>query len=240
MNNRKPILLAIGLVLGAHSFAADLTAGQILKKNLDATGGQAAYDKMVSLVSTATMDISMANMKGQIVTYQKSPGKVLVVMTIPGAGDSQFGYDGSVAWAKDKISGLRKLTGLEKTTFVRQALASSANWQTYFKTAKVAGRVKVDSHQTYAVKLVSKDGQTITEYFDCKSFMLLRTDDVQISPQGTFKVQSYFSDYRDVAGVKVPYVTTLKTPLGDMVATVTSAKANVPVDDSKFRCPPGK
>jgi len=45
------------------------------------------------------------------------------------------------------------------------------------------------------------------------------------------------ADYRDVAGVKVPFRWTLSRPNGRFTIQIAEAKANVDVDDARFAKP---
>ena len=239
MNRTTSLFLVLGLGVCTQALA-DLTADQIIDKSIQATGGKAAYDRQKTLVMTGTIEVKMQGLKGSIVTYQKDPDKVLVVTTLPGLGDFKQGYDGKTAWAQDRLTGLRKLEGQERAAFIREANNSVLKWKTLYTSIKVTGKVKVGDRDTYAVKLVPKEGEPSTQYFDVETFLVLRADVVQKGPQGTMAVQNYLSDYRVVSGVKMPFMTTMKTPVGDMVLQLTSVKANTPIDDAKFAFPKGK
>jgi hypothetical protein len=47
----------------------------------------------------------------------------------------------------------------------------------------------------------------------------------------------YFSDWRDVDGVKLPFRMTQSMPTMKFVTTIEEVKHNVPVDDAIFRRP---
>ena len=236
MRSSRPFALALGLALCTQTFAG-LTAEQIIEKNIAATGGRAAYAMQKSLVMKGTLEMTAQGMKGSIVTYQKDPGKMLVVMTIPGVGDVKQGYDGKDAWAQDRMSGLRKLAGDEKAAFIREANSSLLRWRAVYSAVKVTGLVKVGNRETYRVKFIPKVGPPATQYFDVKTFLVLREDIVQKSQAGSMAIQSTLSDYRSVGGVKMPFKTVMTTPVGDMVVQLTQVEPNVAIPDSQFRVP---
>lgn len=236
MKQSRSPLLVLGLALCTPALA-DLTAEQIIEKNIEATGGRAAYEKQKSLIASGTIEMTMQGIKGTMVTYQANPDKIMAVMTIPQMGDFKQGYDGKIAWSSDKINGLRKLQGEERASFIRTANNSNLNWKSLYKSATVTGRVKVGERDTYAIKFVPKEGEPTTQYFDVETFLVLRADVVQVSAQGKIAVESYLSDYRIVGGVKMPFKTRMKTPVGDMILTLTSAKVNTPIDPATFAYP---
>ena len=49
-----------------------------------------------------------------------------------------------------------------------------------------------------------------------------------------------FSDFRDVDGIKIPYVTKSSNPVQTVTATVTDVKHNTEIDDSSFTKPAGQ
>lgn len=237
MKSSRALMLTVGSVLCGQAFAA-LTADQIIEKNIAATGGRSAYMSQKSVVMTGSVEVTAQGLKGSIVTYQKDPDKLLVVMTIPGIGDVKQGYDGNVAWAQDRMTGLRKLSGDEKASFVRQANGSPLRWHDLYPVIKLVGRVKVGERDAYKLKFIPKQGDPVVQYFDVTTFLVLRADAVEKSAQGTFAVQSYLSDYRVVAGLKMPFKTVMKTPVGEMVVKLSKVQTNKPVDDAQFACPP--
>jgi hypothetical protein len=54
---------------------------------------------------------------------------------------------------------------------------------------------------------------------------------------GNNPVQIDYADYRELAGVKIPYKWTLGRPSGRFTIQIDQAQANVPVDDARFAKP---
>jgi hypothetical protein len=82
------------------------------------------------------------------------------------------------------------------------------------------------------------DGRTpVNLYFDSKSGLLVRQVRYTDTKVGLSATQVDYEDYRDLAGVKVPYKWTLSWLDGQTVYTATQIQANVPVDASKFAKP---
>ena len=51
-------------------------------------------------------------------------------------------------------------------------------------------------------------------------------------------METNYSDYRDVDGVKLPFVINWRGPGSNETVTINDIKNNVSVDDSKFEMPP--
>jgi len=133
---------------------------------------------------------------------------------------------------------LREKSGAELAVVKRDAdLNAMANWKTYFTKAEVTGSEKVGDADTYMVKFTKGEETPVTVYFDKKTFYVLRTDLTQETPQGTFPVTVYESDYRDVDGVKLAFASKQEAAGATFEGKITEIKHNVPIEDSKFTKP---
>ena len=217
-----------------------LTAEQVLEKYIEATGGRAAYEKHKSLVLKGSMEAVGLNIKGAIEAYSKAPNKALAITELPGVGTQKQGYNGTVGWASDALSGVRELTGVELAQFKRASTFNSdIRWRELWKSAELVGVEKVGDRDAYAVRLTPKEGEgnPVTNYYDTKTFLLLRSDSVQESPLGTLPVTSLMSDYRTVGGVKMPFLLEQKLPTMTIRISFSEAVFDVPIEDARFEKP---
>lgn len=240
--------------------AAKITAEQVLEKYVEVTGGREAYNKITSSVAKGSLEIKAQGLTGTVMIYAKNPNKFLNVMTLQGVGEMKQGYDGKIGWAQDPFSGLRTLDGPELSEMKRQAdFNSSLKWRELYKKIELVGTKKLDQGEAYVIRLTlkpekpeAKEGdkpkkddkakpkendKTITQYYDTKTFLLLRTEMVVESPQGTFPVEVVVSDYKEVDGVKVPFVSKQKVGPAEIVLTLTEIKNNEKIDDTLFNKP---
>jgi photosynthetic reaction center cytochrome c subunit len=58
------------------------------------------------------------------------------------------------------------------------------------------------------------------------------------TPLGRMPTQIDYADYRETAGVKIPFRWTLARPSGRFTIQVSEVRQNVPVEDAKFAKPP--
>ncbi len=223
---------------GSATKKIELTADQVLEKFVEATGGRQAYEKLTSFVARGTLDIPAQGIRGTIQIYAKAPNKLLVIQTVEGVGELRQGYDGQVAWSQDPFQGLREMDGVELANFKREATFNAElKWRELYEKVELIGTEKVGDHQTYVIRLTPHLGRPITQYYDAETFLLLRQDSVYEGPQGTIPGQEYFSDYREVSGVKVPFRVVQKSSLGEAVMSLTSINPNVKIDDARFTKP---
>ena len=83
----------------------------------------------------------------------------------------------------------------------------------------------------------STGGAVATLYFDAETGLLTRVVRYANSAMGRVPTQIDFEDYRDVAGVKVPFKWSFAWLSGRDVIELSDVQANVPIDASKFAKP---
>ncbi len=216
------------------------TAEAVLDKYVEVTGGKAAYAKITSTSTKATMALTAQSLSGTVEAYAKAPNKIYVAQTFDAIGKAEQGYDGKVGWASDPLSGLRTLEGIELDGFKNEAtFNAAANWRTAYAKAEMLGIKPVDNQPAYAVRVTGKSGnKTSVQYFDTKTGLQIKSESTQETPQGKFPVETFYSDYRPVDGVKVPFkVRAVIAGNQELVSTVTEYKNNVTIDDKQFAKP---
>jgi hypothetical protein len=81
-------------------------------------------------------------------------------------------------------------------------------------------------------------GGAATLYFDMESGLLVRQIRYTDSPVGRIPTQVDYSDYRDVAGVKIPFKWNLTWLDGRELFEMTEVQPNVAIDAARFARPP--
>lgn len=215
-----------------------LTVEQILKKNRAATGSSFTEAKVTSMLATGTFELPAMGAQGALEIYGKAPNKQLTVINIPGFGEAFEGFDGTEAWARDPISGLRVKTGVELAQAKSAAIFDRDSMlEKLYPKMEAKGTEKVGGRDAYVVVATSSDAGVETWYFDGETFLLIRQDVVAEGPQGKLPLQNYFEDFRVVSGVKMPFVTRITNPSYNATIRLTEIKTNVAIDDAKFAKP---
>lgn len=220
----------------AQKAAAKPTAASVLARYVEVTGG-GKWEQMNSFTAAGTVDIPAQKVTGKVEMRAKAPGKLWVKQSLPGFGDSVAGFDGATAWSVDPFQGKRTLKGAELSQTKAQAVLSlrPGAWKALYPKAELLGTEVVNGAPAYKVRLSPSDGAPTVNYYDVKSGLQVRADSVVDSPQGRIPVTSYFTDYRAVSGVKVPFVTRQKVGPSEIVITLTDMKVNAPVADDAFK-----
>jgi zinc protease len=211
------------------------TVDQILDKYVRALGGKSAIEKLTSRVSKGTFDIPALGVIGSFEAYAKAPNKSASVVDIPSFGQIRQGFDGKVGWAGNPQQGLRELSGQELGTAMRSAeFHQVLKFHQLYAKMTVKGAEKVGERDTYVIEADPGDGSLRRMYFDSLTGLLVRNVIERDGPQGRLTFESYPEDYREVGGIKVPFVLRQNNPDVSFVITMTEIQHNVPVDDARF------
>ena len=150
--------------------------------------------------------------------------------------------DGNAAWTAAPLTdlpvSLLVLTGqdLDGAKFdaamsfpggIRQALK---NW-------RVGPLTTIDDREVRIVQGTSPNGATIKLYFDPQSGLLVRQQRTLNTPIGAIPTRVDYADYRDVAGIKMPFHWAVTWTDGRNIFDVTQVQPNAPVEAARFAEP---
>ncbi|HSS21962.1 MAG TPA: S41 family peptidase [Pyrinomonadaceae bacterium] len=198
---------------------ADNQVKSILEKFVTASGGKEAFDKIKNRVSTGTIELTALGMKGTVEIVEESPNKSSTIINAPGLGIMQRTFDGTRAWLQDPLQGFIRFTGMnlemakDAAIFNRQARLPES-----YSSAVLIGKEKVAGKDAQVVRLGFERW-----YFDVESGLLLR------------RGNTYYEDYREVDGVKLPFKIREEVFTGAAaIYELTEIKHNVKIDETKF------
>ncbi len=217
------------------------SADDILNKYITAIGGQATIDKLKSRVSKGTLTQSNGNVI-PFENYQIAPDKFYTVATI-GQGTVERAFNGTTGWDKT-ARGLRDVTGEElKTLRTSNALLRHIQLREQFKSMRVRVGEKIGDRPTYVLIGTTPTDETERLYFDAETGLLLRRVAFTQTLIGVIPDQIDFEDYREVDGMKVPFLWKVYSiEVGNPISTRTYSeiKSNQPIDETKFNKPAAK
>ncbi len=184
------------------------------------------------------MEFIQQHLHGAIEFYAKAPNKRLLVTDLEHHGRIRQGFDGKIAWVEDPVQGLRRLEGAEAARVRREAdFHSPLRWRELYKRVELKGKQMLAGRAVYVLRLSPREGKPVTHYYDAETFLLVRQDIVQETPQGSMTVQAVLSDYRDVGGVKAPHRIEQQSPMGRIVIQFERIENNVAIEDALFAMP---
>ncbi|RPJ76576.1 MAG: hypothetical protein EHM24_01985 [Acidobacteria bacterium] len=250
MRAPKWTLLVAAAALVATAAGAQ-TADEVVEKHLAAMGGRAALSKLTTQTATGTITISVqgADLGGTLEIYHKAPNKARTYfkmdLSAMGAGEMVVDQrcDGKTAYASNSMNGDREITGNQlqamlNATFPTPLLA----YKEAGAKVELAGKEKIEGRDAHVLVFTPKAGPASKQYFDAETFMLVRSVSKMDVPEmgGEVEQTTDVSDYRDVDGMKVPFVLKVSTPMQGIAIALTKVEHNKPIEDAMFSRPGAK
>jgi hypothetical protein len=225
---------------------------QILAKYVSAIGGEQAWRRLTARRITATTEVA-ADVRGvgpavHALTQQYfSAPNQWVVTSQTGAGTTTTGFDGSVAWRQDAKGVVTETTGAVPAPPLARVKRNAdffgpLNLRQAYSRVVTRGVVKVGDRDAYLVVGFPEGDLPEQLYFDVQSGLLVRKGTATATAFGDYAIQTDFEDYRDVDGVKLPYIVrTIGVSPADAVTTyIERVEHNPTLDPSRFLKPSSK
>jgi hypothetical protein len=214
------------------------TADQVFEKYIQALGGAQRLAGLTSFVARGTY--SGFNTGGGEVPLEiaaRAPNQRTQIVRAPD-GDAVKTYDGRTAWAAEgwRPLPLMVFTGgnLEGarldvlTSFPAGIRQAYSRWQ--------VGATTIDDRPVKVLQGTNAGQLPVNFYFD-ESGLLVRTVRWNRTMVGTVPTQVDYADYRDVAGVKMPFKTVLTWTDGQNTIALNDVQPNVAIDAGRFSRP---
>jgi hypothetical protein len=214
------------------------TVQQVFDKYVAAVGGQATISKLQTTVTKGTREAS----QGRIWPFEataKGPDKFLMVVTVPDFGTVRQALNGAGGWINNPRMN-RALTPAELTDVRHAAELYDVVKFKPAPTMRVAGRRKVGERDAILVVDRPAEGISRRYFFDAESGLLLRITTLTDTMLNPLPEQTDFEDYRDVDGVKIPFLVRVSAidTFDSFTRKITEVRHNVPVEDNRFDMPP--
>jgi hypothetical protein len=215
------------------------TAAQILDKYLQAIGGADRVAKLTSFVARGTYSgYGPEGFPRPVEIFAKAPNQKTVAVRDKESGDNITTFNGQNAWqsAPFKPVDVLEFHGAELDSLRAEAeLAFAAN----IKQVLTNPRSSTDFINDRSVLAVqgNKGNAIVTMYFDEETGLLSRLVRSTPSVVGRLPVQTDFSDYRDVAGIKMPFKWQTSWLDGRSNFELSEVQPNVAVDTARFAKP---
>ena len=235
---RAGVALCLALALPLTAAAQQLPpAKQVVDRYVEAIGGREAILRQKSRTIETEMAMPAMGMSMTVKTVMAAPNRMVTTAEMPGAGALRSGYDGSVGWQVNPMTGPSLMSGAELEQNVLMAdFHSALNYDKLYRSMETTERTELNGRPCYKVKLTTASGRESWQCFDTETGLMVATGGKQESQMGSIEVTSLLSDYKDFDGVKMATRSTAKMMGQDMTVTVKSV-SHAPVDASAFALP---
>lgn len=218
------------------------TADQILDKYIQALGGAQRLAGLTSFAAKGTIEgYDTYHQKVPLEIYAKAPDQRVIISHTQN-GNNTTVFDGREGWVASVISPVRLLPLLPGAGLDGAKFDADLCFPGGIKTALTKWRIgfpitTIDDHDVNVVQGTGTGGTRFKLYFDDKTGLLTRQVRYADTPIGTVPTQVDYSDYRDVAGVKVPFHMVVTWTDGQSNILLTDVQPNVPIDSARFAKP---
>jgi photosynthetic reaction center cytochrome c subunit len=224
------------------------TAQEVVAKYLSAVGANRKDVLAKALVMKGVVErIERAKASGPIEIIFKQPNNTRITEPT-GSGTVTRGTNGTAAWSqtakgvtvvppervKSSVASLALFNPIKLPESLSQTALAGGSAQLI-----VSGIVRVNDRDAYFVTIDEGAKQSTQLFFDVETGLLLRRVNVTNTMLGPLNVQWDFSDYRNVNGVKLPFVirTADVASYDTVVRRFSEIRIDPTLDDSIFDVP---
>ncbi len=197
-------------------------AQELIARYVKEIGGE-SWKSHTSAKMVARLEVPAAGMSASIEAFSIYPKQYFMTMDIPGLGSIQTGYNGTVAWMKDPMTGPRLLQGAEADQVSEEAEPEAAlRTSSRIVSSETTGKANMNGEECYQVRHTWKSGRITTDCFSAASGLLVATTSMQANQMGDIEVTTLYSDYKDFGGLKRASVTKAQMMGAEATTTIIS------------------
>lgn len=239
----KTRFLCITLLFLLPAGAAAQTADEIVKKALDARGGIEKIKAVQSERISGHVSFGQGA-EGTFVVELKRPLKMHAEITIEGQKIIRV-YDGkSSGWMVNPYLPSKEVQPLSPDDLKNIPDESDfdgplVDYKAKGNQVELIGKESLDDKPVYRLKLTNKNGDVRSYFFDAATFLLVKWEGVRKNGEQEIPWESFFSEFREVRGLKYPFRIDQGSPGTELKQTLNAEKIEIDpqIDDSRFAKP---
>ena len=211
-----------------------ITAHEVIDNYLEAIGDRDLFAEVLD--RTTIMRGTAMGQNLTILVKQKVPAKLYQEIKVGEMKQNVYfdGERGMMVMGDNNIEIEKK--ELEKLKF-EATMNLLLDPETYGLKISLTGIEQVDSIDCYVVKMVLPSGLRWQQYYSIESGYKLKEIKELHTQQGLFEQESFYSDYRNVDGLKFPFKIVQNMGMQKLELNVSSIKLNTGISDDVFIIP---
>jgi len=238
-------VVVAGWSLVSPAGASAQTADEVVEKHLAAVGGRAALAKITNQAASGMVSIGAngVELNGTVEVWRKTPNKShsRLTLDLTAMGGTSMVVDqicdGKTAVSKNSIQGDREITGDQLQGMLNAEFPSPLlAYKESGAKIELAGTEKVGPRSAHVLTYTPKTGPSTRLYFDTETFLILKSVAKVNMPEagGEIEQVTETSDYREVAGVKAPFLIRSSSPLQTVLIKLSKIECNAALDEGLF------
>ena len=211
-----------------------ITAHEVIDNYLEAIGDRDLFAEVLD--RTTIMRGTAMGQNLTILVKQKVPAKLYQEIKVGEMKQKVYfdGERGMMVMGDNNIEIEKK--ELEKLKF-EATMNLLLDPETYGLKISLTGIEQVDSFDCYVVKMVLPSGLRWQQYYSVETGFKLKEIKELHTQQGLFEQESFYSDYRNVGGLKFPFKILQNMGMQKLELNVGSIKLNTGFSDDVFIIP---
>ncbi|MBX2932699.1 MAG: hypothetical protein KF825_00545 [Ferruginibacter sp.] len=214
-------------------FAQAQTVDEIIDKHITALGGKENLNKIQNVISEGSLSVQGIEIGVTVTQVNNKLARQDIFVNGMTGFDMLTDKEG---WTYMPFNGMQKPEP-KTADDVKEGLSdldiagSLVDYAAKGNKVELLGKEDVDGTECYKLKVTLASGKDETYFIDPATNMIIRTKKMQKANGQEVEVQSDFSDYRDVEGVKMPY--SIGLPFGTLL--ISSIKINQTIPESAYK-----
>lgn len=230
----KKVILFVVLLFGTFSVVFSQTADEIVNKHIDAIGGKAKWLSISSMKIEGQIEVQgvaipftmqAVQNKGNRTDAEFQGMKIIEIVT-PLAG-----------WSMNALQGQNSLQPMSQEDLKSKIdeldiQGELIDYAQKGHTVDLLGKDEADGNEYYKLKLTSKTGNEVVYFFDTKTYLIYKQENIVKTNGQEVKVEVKFLDYQTLEnGVKIAF----KQEQGPMMMVSKKITVNPVIDESLFK-----
>ena len=213
------------------------SARSLIDRHIKEVGGREAILAQTSSHARGTVSIPAAGLSGKLDSYHAKPNKFLQRMSLPGIGEVEEGFDGTVGWSLSPLTGPTVLEGklLEERKFDADFYEDLKAAERY-ESMTTLEKTTFEGRPVYKVRLVKKSGGEDFELYDAETGLKAGAISTRDSPMGPIQSTMSWSDYKKFGKLLHPATTKVSAMNTQLIMVITSVEYGT-VEPSVFAIP---
>jgi hypothetical protein len=196
------------------------SATEILQRNVEARGGEAAIRRHRHVTWKGKFEMVGMGIEGTVLLHASAPNLFHVAIDASGVGLISQGFDGTVGWADNPMTGPTVNTGKElEMTKIQSDFYADLNTAEYFSKIEVVGRETYAGEPSYKVAFTTKSGIELFTYYSVATGLMVGTNGNFPTPMGDVFVETETGEFKEFDGVLYPTRSVQKVMGAEQVLT---------------------